>query len=208
MIIQLLGRVCAKRLGQDKRYKIVAEVGDGEEAIDAIKQHKPKIAILDVDMPGKNGFDVARWIQKNDVSTEIIFLTMHKDEDLFNEAIDLGARGFVLKDSALTDMIECLSAVVRSGHFASHPLTTFLINRTKRTIQMSEKTPSLNSLTPSERKVLKAIADKLTSKEIADELSISYRTVEKHRSNIAKKLNLKGSNSLLKFAISSRSKLL
>ena len=155
-----------------------------------------------------NGFEAARVIQKGNVKTEIIFLTMHKDEDLFNEAIDLGAKGFVLKDSALGDIVECIKTVAQSEHFASHALTSFLINRTKRAIQMTETAPSLNDLTPTERKVVKLIADNMTSNDIGEELNISPRTVDKHRSNICKKLDLTGSNSLLKFALSHKSQLL
>ena len=193
---------------EDKRFRVVAEANDGQEATQEIEKHKPKVTILDVDMPVMNGFDVARWIQKQEISTQIIFLTMHKDEDLFNEAIDLGAKGFVLKDSALKEVIECIKTVARSEYFASQALTSFLINRTKRAINMKEKAPSIRDLTPTEQKVLNLIANKMTSKEISTELSISYRTVEKHRSNICKKLNLEGSHSLLKFALSSKSNLM
>ena len=192
----------------DKRFRVVAEANNGQEAAEAIAKHKPAVTILDVDMPVMNGFEAARAIQKSKVKTEIIFLTMHKDEDLFNEAIDLGAKGFVLKDSVLGDIVECIKTVARSEHFASHALTSFLINRTKRAIQSTEKSPSLNDLTPTERKVLKLISGSMTSNDIGAELSISPRTVDKHRSNICQKLGLHGSSSLLKFALSQKQQLL
>ena len=133
---------------------------------------------------------------------------MHRDEDLFNEALDLGAKGFVLKDSALDDIVECIKAVAADRYYASHSLTTFLINRSRRAISLTEKQPSINDLTPTERRVLKLIAENLTSKEIGDQLFISPRTVEKHRANICKKLNLHGSHTLFKFAVLNKSKLL
>jgi DNA-binding NarL/FixJ family response regulator len=151
------------------------------------------------------GFDVAREIKSRNLATEIIFLTMHRDEDLFNEAIDLGAKGFVLKDSALSDIVECIKAVASKNHYTSHALTSFLINRSRRAIQLVEKQPSINDLTPTERQVLKLIAEDLTSKEIAEQLFISPRTVEKHSSNICEKLNLHGSHSLFKFAVQHKS---
>ncbi len=193
---------------KDKKLAVVAEAGNGEEAVAFIKEHQPQIAILDIDMPVMNGFDVARWIREKKSPTEIIFLTMHSDEDIFNEAIDLGAKGFVLKDSALMDIVECIKTVARSEHYTSHALTSFLINRSKRAIQMTENQPSINDLTSAERRVLKMIAENLTTNEIATKLFISSRTVEKHRSNISQKLNLQGSNSLLKFALLNKSKLL
>ena len=96
---------------------------NGMEAIDLLnkiesekREPLPRVAILDINMPVMNGFDVARWIREKDFPTEMIFLTMHSDEDIFNEAIDLGAKGFVLKDSALTDIVECIKAVAQSKH--------------------------------------------------------------------------------------------
>lgn len=193
---------------EESRFVVLAEVKNGREAIEAIEKFAPQITILDVDMPLMNGFEAAREIKAKKLETEIIFLTMHRDEDLFNEAIDLGAKGFVLKDSALADIVECIKTVAADEHYASHALTKFLINRSRRAIQMSEKQPSINDLTPTERKILKLIAEDLTSKEIGEQLFISPRTVEKHRANICQKLNLQGSHSLFKFALQNKSKLL
>jgi len=192
---------------EDKRLRVVAEASDGEKAVEAVAAHSPNVTILDVDMPLMNGFAAARVIREKGLSTEIIFLTMHRDEDIFNEAIDLGAKGFVLKDSALTDIIECIKTVAASEHYASHALTSFLINRSRRAIELTEKQPSIKDLTPTELQVLKLIAENLTTKAIGEQLFISPRTVEKHRENICQKLSLQGSHSLLKFALSHKSEL-
>jgi DNA-binding NarL/FixJ family response regulator len=193
---------------EDSRLRVVAELNNGREAVAAIEKFNPRITILDVDMPEMNGFEAAREIKSKKLATEIIFLTMHRDEDLFNEAIDLGAKGFVLKDSALADIVECIRAVAADQHYASHALTKFLINRSRRAIRLSENQPSISDLTPTERKILKLIAENLTSREIAERLFISPRTVEKHRANICQKLNLQGSHSLLKFALRHKSQIL
>ncbi len=193
---------------EDKRLRIVAEASDGESAVEAVETYSPAVTVLDVDMPVMNGFDVARAIRQKGLSTEIVFLTMHRDEEIFNQAIDLGARGFVLKDSALTDIIECIKTVAASEHYASHALTSFLVNRSRRAIELMEKQPSIRDLTPTELQVLKLIAANLTTKEIGERLFVSPRTVEKHRENICQKLNLLGSHSLLKFALSHKSELL
>ncbi|MEQ1606560.1 MAG: response regulator transcription factor [Pyrinomonadaceae bacterium] len=189
---------------EDRRLHVVAEANNGREAIEAIETHSPHVTILDVDMPVMNGFDAARVIREKGLKTGIIFLTMHRDEDIFNEAIDLGAKGYVLKDSALTDIIECIKTVAASEHYASHALTSFLINRTRRAIGLTGKQPSITDLTPTERRVLKLIAENLTTKEIGEQLFVSPRTVEKHRENICQKLGLQGSHSLLKFALSQK----
>ncbi len=192
---------------EDERLRVVAEVSDGQKAVEAVELHAPRVTILDIDMPVMNGFEAARAIRDKGLPTEIIFLTVHKDEEIFNEAIDMGAKGFVLKDSALTDIIECIKTVATSEHYASHALTSFLINRSRRVIELTEKQPSIKDLTPTERQVLKLIAENLTTKAIGEQLFISPRTVEKHRENICQKLNLQGSHSLLKFALSHKSEL-
>lgn len=189
---------------EDRRLRVVAEAGNGGEAVAAVEEHSPDVTLLDVDMPGMNGFDAARAIREKNLKTEIVFLTMHRDEDIFNEAIDLGAKGYVLKDSALTDIIECVKTVAASGHYASHAVTSFLIDRTRRALGVVEKQPVINDLTPTELRVLRLIAENLTTKEIGEQLFISPRTVEKHRENICQKLGLQGSHSLLKFALSQK----
>jgi DNA-binding NarL/FixJ family response regulator len=190
---------------EESKFIVLAEVNNGREAIEAIEKFSPTVTILDVDMPIMNGFEAVRAITAKKLKTEIIFMTMHRDEDLFNEAIDLGAKGFVLKDSALADIVECIEAVAASQHYTSHSLTSFLINRSRRAIQLTENQPSINDLTPTERRILKLIAENLTSKEISEQLFISPRTVEKHRENICQKLNLQGSHSLFKFALQHKS---
>lgn len=193
---------------EDKRLFVIAEVNNGQEAIEAIERFNPRVTILDIDMPVMNGFEAAREIKAKKFSTLIIFLTMHRDEDMFNEAIDLGAKGFVLKDSALTDIVECIKTVASNNHYTSHTLTSFLINRSRRAIGLTKQQPTINDLTPTERRVMKLIAENLTSKEISEQLFISPRTVEKHRENICQKLNLQGSHSLFKFALQHKSELL
>ncbi len=186
---------------------IVAEADDGQTALEIIKEFRPQIAILDINMPVLDGFEVVRAVQGFDLETQFVILTIHNDEIMFNEAIDLGVKGYVLKQSALEDIINCIKTVAKSQYYASPSLTTFLINRNRRSLELSEKKNSLKDLTRSEIRILKMIADEKTTKEIADELFISPTTVEKHRANISRKLELKGSYALLRFAIKHQSEL-
>jgi DNA-binding NarL/FixJ family response regulator len=188
-------------------FKIVGEADNGEEALQKIKEGKPDVAILDIDMPEKDGFEVAQALFAKSSPAEIIFLTMHKNKKLFNAALNIDVKGFVLKDSAMADLINAVKAVHRGQNFISPALSTFLIDRTRQTDLLTEKIPSINDLTPSEKRILLLIADYKTSKEIADELFISIRTVEHHRANIAEKLDLHGHNALLKFALEHRDQL-
>ncbi len=189
-------------------FSIIAEANNGREALEAINKFQPNIAILDVDMPELDGFAVAREIKENNLPTEVIFLTIHNDEVMFNEAIDLGAKGYVLKQSALEEIIDCIKIVAKNQFCVSPSLTNFLINRQRRSLNLTAEKPTIKNLTRSEKRILQMIADDKSTKEIADELFISPTTVEKHRANICRKLDLKGGYALLKFALIHKSELL
>ena len=191
----------------DTRLKIVAEAEDGETALEQVQAFQPEIAILDMEMPNKDGFEVMRAIQEKKLAVAVIFLTMHKDERFFNAALDRGAKGYVLKDSAVNDIVAGINAVAAGQNYISPQLSTYLLGRRGRAASLVEQKPGLNDLTPTERQVLRLIATNKTSKEIADELFIAVRTVEKHRANVCQKLELHGSHALLSFALEHKSEL-
>lgn len=191
----------------DQSLKVVAEAGDGHQALALVKRLKPEIVVLDIDMPGLDGLAVARAIGEQNLGSEVIFLTIHREEDLFDAAIGLGVKGYVLKDSALGDIVSGIKAVASGQHYTSPALTTYLLNRQRRAASLAKERPGLHALTATERRVLTLIADYKTTKEIADELFISPRTVETHRTNICHKLEIHGSHALMKFALSHKSQL-
>jgi DNA-binding NarL/FixJ family response regulator len=185
----------------DRRLHIVAEAADGQTAIDRIEELKPDVAVLDVDMPNRDGLEVARAIRDRRLPTRVIFLTLHKDERLLNTALDAGVNGYVIKDGAVTEIVDSIKAVVAGSHYVSPALSTQLINRGRRISALAGKTPGLDRLTPVERTILGLIAEFKTSREIADILCISPRTVDHHRANMAEKLDLRGSHALTRFAV-------
>jgi len=191
----------------DQRLRIVAEAGDGKAALELINQSAPDVAVLDVNMPEMTGFEVVRELRKTNLATEFIFLTMHKDEAMFNTAMDLGVKGYLLKESAVEDITAGIKAVAAGENFISPPLATFLFNRSRRNATFAAAKPTINDLTVTERRVLKMIADDKTSREIADQLSISVRTVERHRQNVCDKLEIHGSNALIRFALANKEQL-
>ena len=138
---------------------------------------------------------------------EIIILTLYKDDKYFNAAMDIGVKGYILKDSISTELLESLRAVSGGKHYISPVISDLLIDRKTRLQSLARSMPSLNELTPSERNILKLLAENKTSKEIANDLFISVRTVENHRTHICNKLGIKGHNKLLQFAIEHRSAL-
>lgn len=191
----------------DKQLHVVGEAVDGQEAIATILATKPDVAVLDVDMPNSDGFEVVRVIKSRQVPVGIVFLTMHKDERFLNAALDLGVKGYLLKDSAVTEIIASIKAVGAGSDYVSPALTSYLVNRSRREAQLAGEIPALGRLTPTERRILSRLGEYKTSKEIAGEMFISVRTVERHRANICEKLDLHGSHALIKFAAEYRSEL-
>jgi DNA-binding NarL/FixJ family response regulator len=187
----------------DPGLKVIAEAGDGLKAIELVQQLKPEVAILDIDMPHLDGFGAARAILDQGLPVAIIFLTIHSEEELFHAALELGVKGYVLKDSAVDEIVTGIRAVVAGRRYTSLPLTTDITQSRSRT--NDPLLQAIESLTPTELRVLKLLADYQTSKQIADELGISIRTVETHRAHICQKLDLKGSHALMKFAVKHKS---
>jgi len=188
-------------------WEVAGEAQDGEAALELINKLQPAIAILDISMPVRNGFEVARALRQKKVQTQVIFLTMHRNEDFFQRALDLDVRGYVLKDSAVIDVVSAIKAVSRGEHYTSPALTSYLIRKRSggSSAASSEQGLGLHSLSPTERRVLELIAEYKTSKDIAEELNTSPRTVETHRTNICQKLGLHGRHALMKFALENKS---
>jgi DNA-binding NarL/FixJ family response regulator len=191
----------------DPRFELVGETGDGETAWEMIQEQKPDVAVLDVNLPGLTGLEVARKLHEKKLRTRVIILTMHKEEGLINRALDFGVNGFVLKENAVEDILDAIATAAKGGHYLSPAVSGFLVRRRQRAEILAAQKPGLDDLTKAERRILKLIAAKKTSREIAAELFISPRTVEAHRANICAKLELHGSHSLLQFALENRSAL-
>lgn len=185
----------------EPHLKVVGEAGNGNEALAMIEELKPDAAILDVDMPHQDGFQVARALAANNNRTAIIFLTIHSEEQMFHHALDLGAKGYVLKDSAIDDIVTAITEAVAGRAFTSLPMTTYFTRRQNHNHVPAEQQAGLRQLTATEYRILRLLAAYKTNKEIAEELSVSPRTVETHRLRICQKLNLQGSHALMKFAV-------
>jgi len=192
-------------IGGDPAYSIVAECGNGNKARDLICDLKPDIAVLDISMPGMTGLDVVRWARDNGVACEFLILTMYRDEEYFEEAMDLDVKGYVLKECAVQELMSSLAAIKHRRHYFSPAFSEFFVRRNQRAAK--HKGSKLDILTPTERRVFKLIGENLTSRQIADSLFVSYRTIQNHRFNICKKMGLKGHNRLLQFALEHKAEL-
>lgn len=186
----------------ENNYNVIGSGNNGQEAYNLIVKEKPDIAILDIQMPLMTGIDVAKECKSNNLNTKIILITFHKEKSIFQKANELNVYGYILKEFAIDEIEACIESVTNNIPYASPKIKDLLgINPYKESY--------LDNLTPSEKKILKLISQDKTNKEIASELFISYRTVEKHRSNIISKLHLeRKTNSLLIWAKDNTDKLL
>jgi DNA-binding NarL/FixJ family response regulator len=190
----------------DPAVRVVAEAASGDEALAAIESLTPDVSVLDIDMPGRDGLEVARSLRDRRSATRVIFLTLHKDPVFLNAALDVSAHGYVLKDGAADEIAAAIKTVHAGERYLSPALSGLLINRTRRAESLAKALPAIHALTPTEIKVLKLIGEIKTAKEIADTLHISPRTVEHHRTSIAAKLDLRG-HALTRFAVKHQSAL-
>lgn len=168
-----------------KGYNIIGSAEDGQTAYNLIVKLKPDIAILDIRMPHKTGLEIAEECKKNKIETKIILITFDKGEDLYDKAMDLNIYGYILKEFAVEEIEHCIEQVINNQPYFSEEIASYL-----NTTYNSSKINVSELLTRSELRIVKLIAENKTSQDIADELSISIKTVHKHRSHIVAKLKL------------------
>lgn len=188
-------------LAEERNFHIVADCADGQDAIESIRELKPRAAVLDLEMPKQSGLDVAALVQREGLPTALIMLTIADRLEIFNKAMDLGVLGYLLKDSAAIDLVRGIETILRGEYFISPQLAGRALKDRRAQDGGSDVRLGLSELTPMERKVFRLIAENKTSVDIARELHISPRTVDTHRSNMKTKLGLNGSFALVRFAL-------
>lgn len=168
-----------------KGYNILGSAEDGNAAYNLIVKLKPEIAILDIRMPYKTGLEIAEACKKNNLQTKVILITFDKEEEVYDKALKVGVYGYILKEFAVEEIETCIAQVISGKPYFSEEIASYLEAST-----LDKKPETLDLLTKSELKIVKLISEHKTSQDIANELSISVRTVDKHRSNIVHKLEL------------------
>lgn len=203
----LMRKGLKEMIEEEAVFQIIAEASNGGSALALIEQLQPAIAVLDIDMPKMNGLEVATAAKQKKISTRIIVLTMYDTENIFTKALESGVMGYVLKESAATEIVEAIKNVSQGKYYITPSMSGHLMKPFTRPNVHSEEVSTIFQLTPTEHKILALISQNKSSKEIADTLFISLRTVETHRNNICQKLNLRGVNALLKFALENKHRL-
>ncbi|TXG37429.1 response regulator [Seonamhaeicola maritimus] len=168
-----------------KGFNIIGSATDGNAAYNLIVKLKPEIAILDIRMPHKTGLEIAEDCQKNNLPTKVILITFDKEEEVFDQAKALNVYGYILKEFAVEEIETCIEHVVNNKPYFSEEIADYL-----ESSPLNSHLDAIDLLTKSELKIVKLISENKTSNDIAEELSISVRTVDKHRSNIVAKLGL------------------
>jgi two-component system, NarL family, response regulator NreC len=188
-------------LERESEFSIVGEAGDGREVIEIVEAQSPDIVIMDVAMPNLNGIEAARRITSSHPRTAIIILSMHSDESYVLRALNAGARGYLLKDSAESDLISAVRAVSEGKAFFSPAISKLLVEDYVRQLRQRGVEDSYELLTPRERELLQLVAEGKTTKEAATVLNLSPHTVDTHRANLMRKLNLNSLPELILYAV-------
>lgn len=181
-------------LGAEPDVLLAGEAADGQEAVRLTEQLQPDVLILDLMLPGLNGFEVTRVVHKRVPRTRVVILTMHTDPAYAAEALRAGATGYVAKDADAADLIAAVRAAAVGQRYLSPPLP-------EAALEGKEPADPYESLTPREREVLQLTAEGLTAADVADKLHISVRTVETHRAHVMHKLGLKNQKEMVRYAL-------
>lgn len=189
-------------LENEDHCRVIGEASDGLTAIELIERLQPDVAILDVQLPDLNGLEVARRVRQRSSRTRVIMLSMHSDEPFVLDALRHGASGYVLKDSATTELLQAVHAVMRGERYLSRSLAQMAFESYAQRANLdSGPIDRYDLLTAREREVLQLAAQGKSNDEIGDRLSISPRTAETHRANLMRKLSLKSQTDLVHYAL-------
>jgi DNA-binding NarL/FixJ family response regulator len=188
-------------LDSQPEFTVVSEAADGRQAVEQAEATQPDVAVIDIAMPNLSGIEAAQRIASAMPQIAIIILSMHSDEGYVLRALKVGAKGYLLKDSAEGDLIEAIKAVHRGKTFFSPEISKMLVEDYIREIRTRGAEDSYDLLTPREREILQLLAERKSNKEIAQALNLSLYTVETHRRNLQEKLNLHSLAELILYAV-------
>jgi RNA polymerase sigma factor (sigma-70 family) len=201
-------------LSMQQGIKVVGEARTGEEAIVMAKELMPDVVVMDITMPNMDGLEACQLIRNNQPETQVLMLTMHESEEYFLQSLRMGAAGYLVKKAAPSDLQMAISSIAQGGAFLypglakalirSYTASTTFETRTTHdheTADTSNLEQALQILTPREIEILKLVAEGHTNQEIADQLTLSIKTVQAHRANVMEKLDLRDITHLVRFAI-------
>jgi DNA-binding NarL/FixJ family response regulator len=183
-------------LNSDSRFQVVGECGDAQEAVELARTKRPHVVLMDINMSPFSGLEATQRIRKISPGSKVIGVSMHSQPAYAKKMLQMGARGYVTKNSSKEEMIRAILEVNQGNKYICEEIKNII---SEQLLEEREDSPNINALTEREMQIINFIKEGLSSKEIATNLSISLKTVEVHRHNILKKLKLKNSASLVNF---------
>lgn len=190
-----------RRLLEEKGVEVVGEAENGRKGIEAARNLKPDVVVMDISMPRLGGIEATRRIRKELSGTKVIILTIHLDENYIFKALDAGANAYLVKETASEDLYEAIETVMRGETYFSPKIPSKVIKSYKKLVRSGKKVDEFSRLTNREREILQLIAEGFTSKQIGEMLFISDKTVENHRANIMGKLDIHDTAGLVRYAV-------
>ncbi|MBA3974323.1 MAG: DNA-binding response regulator [Candidatus Solibacter sp.] len=188
-------------ISAESDMEVIGEASNGSDAVERAAELKPDLVLMDIGMPGLSSFEATRQIKKNRPETKVLVLTMYDDEDYLVEGMEVGANGYVLKDSPSQQLVSAIRDVQRGGSYLSPRMLSQLVDDFRSRIKSATRLPRFATLTTREREVLKLLAEGNSVKEIACDLNLSVKTVEAHKFNLMRKLDIHNKAQLVQYAI-------
>jgi len=188
-------------LESESDFEIVGESPDGSDAVEKARELRPDVVLMDIGMPGLSSFESTRHIKKNRPETKVLFLTMYEDEDYLVQCLEVGASGYVLKDTPAPQLVTAVRDVYRGGKYLSSQVLGKLVEDFRARVRDARLRPRMATLTPREREILKLLAEGNSVKEVAVLLGLSVKTVEAHKFNLMRKLDIHNKAQLVTYAI-------
>jgi len=188
-------------LNAEADMEIVGEASNGGDAVDKAAEYRPDVILMDIGMPGLSSFEATRQVKKARPETKVLLLTMYDDEDYLVEGMEVGASGYVLKDSPSQQLVAAIRDINRGGSYLSPRMLSQLVDDFRSRIKTATRLPRFATLTTREREVLKMLAEGNSVKEIACDLNLSVKTVEAHKFNLMRKLDIHNKAQLVQYAI-------
>jgi DNA-binding NarL/FixJ family response regulator len=188
-------------LESESDFEIVGESPDAGDAVEKARDLRPDVVLMDIGMPGLSSFEATRHIKKTRPETKVLYLTMYEDEDYLLQCLEVGAAGYVLKDTPAPQLVSAVRDVYRGGKYLSSQVLGKLVEDFRARVRDTRMQPRMSTLTPREREILKLLAEGNSVKEIAVLLGLSVKTVEAHKFNLMRKLDIHNKAQLVTYAI-------
>jgi two-component system response regulator NreC len=197
----LLRQGVRRLLEGEPDFEVVGESPDAGDAVEKARELRPDVVLMDIGMPGLSSFEAVRQIRKNRPETRLLFLTMHDDEDYLVQGLEAGAAGYVLKDTPAPQLFTAVRDVHKGGKYLSSQVLGKLVEDLRNRTRDARMRPRFSTLTPREREILKLLAEANSVKQIAVLLGLSVKTVEAHKFNLMRKLDIHNKTQLVTYAI-------